>query len=218
MKNSDLDHYFTPELNFSDILSRLRSIMIGCGLSELSKWKAPCYTNEGKNICILGRFKDNCVLSFFKGAMLRDEAGILTKAGENSQEGRIIRFRTMNDFTRVEPYLKAYIFEAIELERLGVKVAPEHKHIWEIPSAFKAVFATDEPYKAAFEALTTGRQRAYAMFVAAAKHEKTQFDRVAKFRQRILDGYGMNDCTCGLSRRMPNCDGSHKQLKKQETE
>ena len=218
MKNSDLDAYFNTEHAFSDILSRLRLILLGCGLSEVSKWQSPCYTLEAKNICILGRFKDNCVLSFFKGAMLHDEAGILVKAGENSQAGRILRFRTMNDFTRVEPYLKAYIFEAIELERSGVKVALEHRHVWEIPSAFNAVFATDEPYKAAFEALTTGRQRAYAMFVAGAKNEKTQFDRVAKFRQRILDGYGMNDCTCGLSRRMPSCDGSHKQLTKRETE
>jgi uncharacterized protein YdeI (YjbR/CyaY-like superfamily) len=216
--NNAVGTYFDRELPFSDILMSLRSIVLACGLREELKWQAPCYTNEGKNICILGRFKDNCVLSFFKGAMLRDEAGILTKAGENSQVGRIIRFRTMDDFTRVEPYLKAYIFEAIEFERLGLKAAPEHKHVWEIPSAFNAVFASDETYKAAFEALTAGRQRAYAMFVAAAKHEKTQLDRVAKFRQRILDGYGMNDCTCGLSRRMPNCDGSHKQLIKQETE
>jgi uncharacterized protein YdeI (YjbR/CyaY-like superfamily) len=218
MKNSELDQYFNSELNFSDILSRLRSIVLNCGLTEAQKWQAPCYTLEGKNICILGRFKDNCVLSFFKGAMLHDESGILVKAGENSQTGRIIRFRTLDDFTRVEPFLKAYIFEAIELERSGVKDVSDHKHVWEVPNEFNAVFAQDEPYKLAFEALTAGRQRAYAMFVAAAKNEQTRFDRVAKFRQRILDGYGMNDCTCGLSRRMPNCDGSHKQLNMLETE
>lgn len=218
MKNSDLDAYFNPDLVFFDILERLRLVLLNCGLTEELKWKAPCYTHHSKNICILGRFKDNCVLSFFKGAILQDEAGILIKAGENSQAGRIIRFRTMDDFIRVESYLKAYIFEAIELERTGAKVASEHKHIWETPNEFNAIFRDDELYKIAFEALTTGRQRAYAMFVSAAKNEQTRFDRVAKFRQRILDGYGMNDCTCGLSRRMPNCDGSHKQLTKRETE
>lgn len=218
MKNSELDHYFNSEFNFSDILSQLRWIALNCGLTEVSKWQAPCYTHKGKNICILGRFKDNCVLSFFKGAMLQNEAKILTKAGENSQAGRVIRFRTWDDFTRVEPLLKTYIFEAIEIERSGVKLAPEHNHVWEIPTEFSAIFDKDQPYKLAFEALTAGRQRAYAMFVAAAKNEQTRFDRVAKFRQRILDGYGMNDCTCGLSRRMPNCDGSHKQLNKLETE
>lgn len=214
MKNSDLDFYFNSESAFSDILSRLRSILLGCGLNEALKWQAPCYTLETKNICILGRFKDNCVLSFFKGAMLHDEAGILTKAGENSQLGRIIRFRTLDDFNHVEPYLKSYIFEAIELERLGVKVDPTHKHSWEIPDAFIAVFATDAHYKLAFQALTNGRQRAYAMFVAAAKNESTRFNRIAKYRQRIIDGFGMHDCVCGLSKKMPNCDGSHKQLKK----
>jgi len=213
-----IDAYFDRELPFSEILKAIRTGLLACGLSEELKWQAPCYTIMGKNVCILGRFKDNCVLSFFKGALLQDEAGILSKAGENSQAGRIIRFRTWDDFTRVEPFLKAYIFEAIEIERSGVKLAPEHNHVWEIPTAFKTVFDTDEPYKLAFEALTPGRQRGYAMFVAAAKNEQTRFDRVAKFRQRILDGYGMNDCTCGLSRRMPNCDGSHKQLNKLETE
>ena len=218
MTNRDLESYFNSELPFSEILARLRAIVNECGLTEVSKWQSPCYTHKGKNICILGRFKDNCILSFFKGAMLQDEAGILTKAGENSQAGRIIRFRTMDDFTRVESYLKAYVFEAIELERSGVKIAPEHKHVWEIPTAFKSVFDDDEPYKLAFESLTAGRQRAYALLVAAAKNEQTRFDRVAKFRQRILDGYGMHDCTCGLSRRMPTCDGSHKQLNKLETQ
>ena len=122
MTNRDLESYFNSELPFSDILSRLRSILLNCGLTEAQKWQAPCYTLEGKNICILGRFKDNCVLSFFKGAMLHDESGILLKAGENSQTGRIIRFRTLDDFTRVEPFLKAYIFEAIEIEKSGLKV------------------------------------------------------------------------------------------------
>ena len=214
---SQVDAFFIRELPFSDILQPLRSIVLSCGLNEELKWQSPCYTLNGKNICILGRFKDNCILSFFKGAMLQDEAGILTKAGENSQAGRVIRFRTWDDFTQVEPFLKAYVFEAIELERSGVKVAPEHKHVWEIPTAFNSVFDNDEPYKLAFEALTAGRQRAYVMFVAAAKNEQTRIDHVTKFRQRILDGYGMHDCTCGLSRRMPTCDGSHKQLNTLET-
>ena len=212
MTNRDLESYFNSELPFSEILVRLRAIVHECGLTEVSKWQSPCYTHIGKNICILGRFKDNCILSFFKGAMLQDEAGILTKAGENSQAGRIIRFRTLDDFTRVEPFLKAYIFEAIEQERSGTTLASDHKQTLEIPNEFKIVFEADESYKLAFESLTTGRQRAYSIFVSAAKNEQTRFDRVAKFRQRILDGYGMNDCTCGLSRRMPNCDGSHKQI------
>ena len=211
--NRDLQIYFEQPSNFASILSAVRNVVLDCGLIEEEKWKSPCYTFEGKNIVILGLFKDNCVLSFFKGALLCDAFGILEKAGENSQAGRVIRFRTWADFQRVEPYLKAYVFEAIEVEKAGLKPSPISAQALEIPHEFQAVFDTDPEYQGAFNALSIGRRRAYAMFVSAAKGEQTRFSRIAKFRQRILDGYGMNDCTCGLSRKMPGCDGSHKTLK-----
>jgi uncharacterized protein YdeI (YjbR/CyaY-like superfamily) len=162
---------------------------------------------------MLGNFKDNCVISFFKGSLLQDSEGFLSKPGENSQVFRIIRFKTMYDFINVEPFLKAYIFEAIEIEKSGAKLPTLDISTIEIPEELTQNFKENEQFKKAFESLTPGRQRAYIMFFAAAKNVQTRFDRIEKFKNQIMDGKGMNDCTCGLSRKMPACDGSHKILR-----
>jgi uncharacterized protein YdeI (YjbR/CyaY-like superfamily) len=210
--NPELNDFFHAEAPFSNILILLRTIALDCGLTEELKWKTPCYTFKGKNILILGRFKASCVMSFFKGALLRDELGILEKPGENTQSGRVIRFHAFDDFLRNQSVLKAYIFDAIEVEKSGLKLPDSAITTIEMPTEFRRVFENDYALKTAFELLTRGRQRAYFMIVASAKSEKTRFDRIAKYRQRILDGFGIHDCTCGLSNKMPACDGSHRVL------
>ena len=211
--NPELEPYFSNLGLNKPILNHLRSIVLSCGLTEEVKWKGPCYTYKGKNIVMLGNFKDNCVLSFFKGSLLHDSEGILSKPGENSQVFRIIRFKTMDDFINVEPFLKAYIFEAIEIEKSGAKLPTLDISSIEIPEELTRIFKENEQFKMAFESLTPGRQRAYILFFSAAKNSQTRFDRIEKFKNQIMDGKGMNDCTCGLSRKMPACDGSHKILR-----
>lgn len=211
--NPELELYFSNLGLFKPILNNLRNILLSCGLIEEVKWKVPCYTYKGKNIVVLGEFKDNCTLSFFKGSLLQDSDGFLTKPGENSNVFRIIRFKSMDDFINVEPFLKAYIFEAIEIEKSGAKLPSIDIATMEIPDELTQNFKRNEQFKKAFESLTPGRQRAYIMFFSAAKNAQTRLDRIEKFKNQIMDGKGMNDCTCGLSRKMPACDGSHKILR-----
>lgn len=211
--NPELELYFSDLGLYKPILNQLRAIVLSCGLTEEVKWKGPCYTYQGKNIVMLGNFKDNCVISFFKGSLLQDSDGFLTKPGENSNVFRIIRFKSMDDFINVEPFLKAYIFEAIEIEKSGAKLPTLDISTIEIPDELTRNFKGNEQFKMAFESLTPGRQRAYITFFSAAKNAQTRFDRIEKFKNQIMDGKGMNDCTCGLSRRMPACDGSHKILR-----
>ena len=211
--NPDLELYFSDLGLFKPILNQLRVIVLSCGLTEEVKWKGPCYTYQGKNIVMLGNFKDNCVLSFFKGSLLQDSEEFLSKPVENSHVFRVIRFKSMDDFIKVEPFLKAYIFEAIEIEKSGAKLPTLDISTIVIPEELTQNFKGNEQFKMAFESLTPGRQRAYIMFFSAAKNAQTRFDRIEKFKNQIMDGKWMNDCTCGLSRKMPACDGSHKILR-----
>ena len=211
--NRELDLYFSNLGLFKPILNNLRDIVLSCGLIEEVKWKVPCYTYKGKNIVVLGEFKDNCVLSFFKGSLLNDSEGFLSKPGENSHVFRVIRFKSMDDFNKAEPFLRSYIFEAIEIEKSGVKLPSIDISTIEIPEELTQNFNENKQFKMAFESLTPGRQRAYILFFSAAKNSQTRFDRIEKFKNQIMDGKGMNDCTCGLSRKMPACDGSHKILR-----
>jgi len=211
--NPELEFYFSELGLYKPILNQLRDIVLSCGLTEEVKWKVPCYTFKGKNIIVLGEFKDNCTLSFFKGSLLQDSEGLLSKPGENSHVFRVIRFKSMDDFIKVGPFLKAYIFEAIEIEKSGIKLPSIDIATMEIPDELTQNFKGNEQFKMAFESLTPGRQRAYIMFFSAAKNAQTRFDRIEKFKNQIMDGKGMNDCTCGLSRKMPACDGSHKILR-----
>ena len=211
--NPELEPYFSSLGLFKPILNNLRDIVLSCGLIEEVKWKVPCYTFKGKNIIVLGEFKDNCTLSFFKGSLLQDSEGLLSKPGENSHVFRVIRFKSMDDFIKVETFLKAYIFEAIEVEKSGIKLPSIDIATIEIPEELTQNFKKNKQFKMAFESLTPGRQRAYILFFSEAKNSQTRFDRIEKFKNQIMDGKGMNDCTCGLSRKMPACDGSHKILR-----
>lgn len=193
-------------------LLHLRSLILDCGLTEEYKWRAPVYTLNGKNVIIIGGFKEYCVISFLKGVLMSDTEKLLVKAGENSQTVRVIRFTGLNDIINNESTIKAYIFEAIEIEKAGLKVPSTANKNLVYCDELKQKLKTDTRFNTAFEALTSGRKRAYNMHFSGAKQASTRITRIEKYTQRILDGFGINDCVCGLSKRMPNCDGSHKQL------
>lgn len=212
VKDINVDTYFDNIKLWPKELALLREIVLACGLDESLKWKQPCYSCDGANVVILGEFKAHCVLSFFKGALLNDSSNLLKKAGEHTQLGRIIPFTNVAEIAALEATLKSYIAEAIAVEKSGVKLEVVKDDEPALLDELAEVFASDEEFKAAFFALTPGRQRGYLMFFAAAKQSETRFGRIEKFRLRILDGKGINDCTCGLSKKMPNCDGSHKML------
>ncbi len=193
-------------------LEQLRAILLEFPFTEEIKWGVPCYVFEHKNILIIQGFKEYCGLLFFKGALLKDAKGILIKPGENTQGGRLIRFKSVPEILKMKTPLKAYIKEAIEIEKKGLKLAPINTELI-IPEELVRQFKKDPIFKKAFHALTPGRQRAYNMFFTAAKQTTTRETRIEKYRQQIINGKGINDCTCGLSNKMPYCDGSHKQLK-----
>jgi uncharacterized protein YdeI (YjbR/CyaY-like superfamily) len=149
-----------------------------------------------------------------KGALLSDTENLLVKPGENSQSGRFLRFKSLEEIIAAEPIIKAYVFEAIEVEKAGLKVAPRDPEAEPLIAELTQRFKENPTLKTAFEALTPGRQRAYNMFFNAAKQSATRLSRIDSYTERILNKKGINDCVCGLSKRMPGCDGSHKQLAK----
>ena len=208
-----VDEYFRNVKKFPKELKALREILTECGLSEELKWRNPCYTFKNNNIIILGEFKEYCALSFFKGVLLSDFENILNKPGENSQTVRIIRFKSLDEIIAVSPILKKYIFEAIEIETSGIKVERKESANLLFTDELKNILDKSPQFKIAFESLTPGRQRGYNIFFSEPKQSKTRVARIEKYTQRIIMGKGLNDCTCGLSKRMPNCDGSHNSLK-----
>lgn len=208
--NPKIDEFLEKVTKWQDELARLRTIVLGCGLTEELKWGQPCYTFNNANVILLGGFKDYCFISFLKGALLHDSENILRKPGEHTQSGRIISFTDTQGITDLTQILKAYIYEAIEVEKAGLKVEPESKAELVFPDELYKKFDADHIFKAAFEALTPGRQRAYNIYFSGAKQSKSREARIENYTQRILSGKGFNDCICGLSKRLPNCDGSHK--------
>lgn len=210
MMNPKVDAFFSNVSNWKGELTFLRKIMLDCGLREELKWGNPCYTFQNANVALLHGFKAYCGIGFFKGVLLQDSEGILSKPGENTQSSRIIKFTNIQEIVALETSLKAYIFEAIEVEKAGLQVETEKNPVLKLPEEFQKKLEEDPGFKAAFFALTPGRQRAYNLFFSAAKQSETRESRVEKYRQQILNGKGITDCTCGLSKKMPSCDGSHK--------
>lgn len=208
--NPKVDNYLENLPKWQTELTLLRKLALACGLTEELKWGVPTYTHKGANIILLGNFKENCTISFLKGVLLHDSEKILDKPGENSQSARLIRFTSADEIVSLTPTIKAYIYEAIEVENAGLKVDLKKSTDLVYPEELLIAFAGNSAFKSAFEALTPGRQRAYNLFFSAAKQSKTRESRIEKYTQRILDGIGFNDCTCGLSKRLPSCDGSHK--------
>ena len=186
----------TPECkvnNWREELEKLREVILNCGLDEELKWGVPCYTFRGSNILLISAFKENCVISFFKGALLKDTGGILSKPGENTQAGRVIRFTDIREIARIETLLKAYIHEAVEVEKSGLKVDFKKTSEYEIPEEFQNKLDEIPALKTAFDSLTPGRQRAYILHFSQPKQSQTRAARVERCMPRIFSGKGLND-------------------------
>ena len=210
--NSEIDEYLSKVKKWRAEIEELRRIILDCGLSEELKWRSPCYVFEKNNIAIIGAFKEYCALSFFKGVLLQDTDSILQAPGENSQSVRLVKFTNIQDIRDAETILKNYIYEAIEVEKAGLKVDFKEKEELIYPEELQIKFNKNADLKTAFSTLTPGRQRAYNLYFTAAKQSKTRTSRIESCVQKIFARKGLNDCTCGLSKRMPNCDGSHKKI------
>lgn len=191
--NPKVDFYFNKGKTWQEELEQLRMIVLGCGLTEELKWGVPCYTFQKTNIVLIHVFKEYCALLFFKGALLNDPNGILIQQTENVQAGRQIRFTNVREIVEMEPILKAYIFEAIEVEKAGLKVNFKKSSEFVIPDEFQNKLDEIPALKIAFDALTPGRQRAYNLYFSAPKQSKTRKSRVEKYMQQILNGKGLND-------------------------
>ena len=212
--NPKVDEFLSRAKKWQEELEKLRMIILDCGLTEEFKWKQPCYTYQNSNIVLIHGFKEYCALLFLKGVLLNDANGILIQQTENVQSGRQIRFTSLKEIVKMEPILKTYIYEAIEVEKAGLEVNFKTTTEFRIPEEFQKILDDNPDLKTAFESLTPGRQRAYILHFSSPKQSKTRVSRIEKYTQRIFDGKGLNDCVCGLSKRMPSCDGSHKQLEK----
>jgi uncharacterized protein YdeI (YjbR/CyaY-like superfamily) len=171
----------------------MRTIVLNCGLTEQLKWGCPCYTFENRNIVLIHGFKEYCAYLFFKGALLNDSNGILIQQTENVQAARQIRFTNVKEIVKQEKILKAYIYEAIEVERAGLKVKLKKTTEFKMPAEFKTRLDKSKTLKKAFEELTPGRQRAYLLYFSQAKQTKTCEARIEKYTKHILNGKGLND-------------------------
>jgi uncharacterized protein YdeI (YjbR/CyaY-like superfamily) len=190
--NPKVDEYLSHAQQWRDETDKLRRIILGCGLTEEFKWGKPCYTFENCNVVIIQGFKECCALLFCKGALLNDPKGILKKPGENTQGARRVLFTNVGEIVGMKAMLKAYILEAIEAEKAGLKVKYK-KNPEPVPEELKTRLGESPTLKAAFAALTPGRQRAYILYFSAAKQSNTREARVDKCAQQILKGKGLND-------------------------
>ncbi|AIY07962.1 hypothetical protein LK13_04840 [Paenibacillus polymyxa] len=191
--NPKVDVYLGKVNKWKAEMEKLRAIMLDCQLTEELKWGKPCYMFQNSNIAIIQGFKEHCALMFFKGALLKDPNGILIKPGEDTQAGRQIRFTNVEEIVEMETILKAYIIEAIEVEKAGLKVDFKKNTEPIFPEEFQAKLDENPALKTAFAALTPGRQRAYIMHFSAPKQSKTRESRIEKCMQDILAGKGLND-------------------------
>ncbi len=207
--NPEVNELFKDAPRWNSELNFLRALVLQAPLVEEVKWGQPCYTHEGRNIAILGGFKNYFVLSLMKGALIPDPQELLSKPGPNSVEGRWMKFTSMAGVEAAAPYVLDYLLAAIEAEQQGLRIEKPANE-FEVPPELESAYEVTPGLREAFEALTVGRQRAYLMFFTAAKQSATVTARIEKFTLRILRKKGMNDCVCGHSKKMPGCDGSHK--------
>lgn len=191
--NPKVDWYFSKNKKWQEEIKTLRTIVLDCGLAEELKWGCPCYTFEKSNIVLIHVFKEYCALLFFKGALLKDAYGILVQQTENVQATRQLRFGSVEEIIELEPAIKAYIDEAVEAEKAGLKVSYKKTAEFKIPEELQIRLDEDAAFKTAFEALTPGRQRGYILYFSQAKQSKTREARIEKYTQQILDGKGLDD-------------------------
>jgi len=190
--NPKVDWFFAKDTKWQKEYEKLRTIVLDCGLIEELKWGCPCYTFQNSNIVLIHGFKEYCALLFFKGALL-DPNGILIQQTKNVQSARQIRFTNVREIVKKEKILKAYIYEAIEVERAGLKVKLKKTSEFKIPEEFQKKLDKTTALKKAFDELTPGRQRAYIFYFSQAKQSKTREARVEKYLKQILNGKGLDD-------------------------
>jgi uncharacterized protein YdeI (YjbR/CyaY-like superfamily) len=191
--NPKVDFFFRKAEKWQDEFEKLRMIVLDCELTEELKWGVPCYTFQKRNIVLIHGFKEYCALLFVKGALLHDVHGLLIQQTENVQAARQVRFTNFKEIVELEPILKAYIHEAIEVEKAGLKVNYKKATEFIVPEEFINKLEVVPGLQDAFEALTPGRQRAYILYFSAPKQSKTRESRIEKYLQPILDGKGLND-------------------------
>ncbi len=191
--NPKVDEFLRKATTWREEMERLREIVLGCGLVEELKWGKPCYTFQESNIVILQGFKETCSVLFAKGALLNDPERILEKPGENTQAARRVPFTSLREIVAMKPILKSYIQEAVEVEKAGLEVTYKKPSEFTVPDELQKKLNEDPALKAAFRALTPGRQRAYLLHFSAPKQSKTRGARIEKCTPQILDGKGLND-------------------------
>lgn len=191
--NPKVDFFFNKAVQWREEYALLRTMMLDCDLNEEVKWGCPCYTSDDKNIVLIHGFKEYCALLFFKGALLKDLGGILVQQTENTQATRQIRFTSTDEIEELAHVVKAYIAEAIEVEKVGLKVSYKKTTEFNMPEEFLDKLDEMPELKTAFEALTPGRQRGYLLYFSAPKQAKTRTARVEKYIEKILAGKGLDD-------------------------
>lgn len=188
-----VDAFMERSDKWQEAFEKLRGILLDCSLTEELKWGNPCYTYQDNNVVLMHGFKEYCALLFFKGALMADPEGILVIQSENVQATRQIRFTDVKQITKLARTLKAYVYEAIEVERSGMKVTFKKTEEFTMPEEFQQKLDKMPKLKKSFDALTPGRQRGYLLFFAAAKQSKTRISRIEKYMDQILEGKGLND-------------------------
>ena len=191
--NPKVDWFFEHETPWQDAYAQLRAIVLACGLTEELKWGCPCYTVDGRNVVLIHGFKEYCAVLFFKGALLKDPKGILISQTENTQSTRQVRFTGVEEIAGLASALKAYVKEAVEVEKAGLKVPMKKTAEFAMPEEFQSKLDENPELETAFYALTPGRQRGYLLYFAAAKQSKTRAARVDKCAPQILEGKGLDD-------------------------
>ena len=207
------DAFFQKPQRWQQELLALRNILLSEPLQESLKWGIPCYTWGDKNLVILQPFKNYLALGFFKGSLLTDTHHILVKPGEHTQAGRQLRVESVADIQQKELAIREYVQQAIFIEQKGIVLPSTESPTGIIPEEWASRLAATPALAKAFNQLTPGRQRAYHIYFSAPQQAATRERRIDKMVPLILSGKGINDCTCGLSKKMPYCDGSHKQLR-----
>jgi len=191
--NPKVDWYFDKNTKWQKEIEKMRVIALDCGLTEELKWGCPCYQYENTNVVLIHVFKEYCAFLLFKGALLNDPEGILVQQTENVQSARQIRFTNLKEIQKLERIIRSYIYEAIEVERAGLKVKLKRTKEFTMPEEFKNKLDKSAALKKAFESLTPGRQRGYLLYFSSAKQAKTREERVKKYTKQILAGKGLED-------------------------
>lgn len=210
MKDPKVDEFILSADKWPNEMACLRRILLDCLLVETYKWRTPVYMAGTKNLIAISSLKGHCALNFFNGALLQDEEGMLIKPGTYTQVGRWMKFSSVEEILAKEELIKAYVYESIEVEKRGLKLdnPVEIPHLDELT----VIFSKKPAVKIAFEKLTPGRQRAYLRFFTDGKQAGTRTSRIEKNEKYILNGIGLSDCICGLTKRKPSCDGSHRAI------